>query len=389
MLRRSSWQSISACAVFWLGICCATSPGAKPASPTSATGGGTTTFRLELRDPALPDNPPRAETVTQTKDERGFPKEYSMFIVTEVCTDKKCKLVEATLYWNSLGYFDRIEVAADKPLTKKEHVPFDAEDYTKLQRILRDPNSILGQQSLAYLATPPPSEDAELVDGWSGATPVTFRESVVKDAAYTSWVMWRWANGEIVPKLREFTERDCSVPFLKHLLASEDRRDVDYALKYVRGHYAKDDRFVEDVFRILETGDREHVTLALGFLSEAVPDKRQLHARLIESCCRMKSTYSPMILAYFTADPDLPDTTLDGLSDILGQLPYFQVHLTLRLFEQRKYFSKNIEADVAKLLDGDDFFIARRAFEHLVEQSLSDETRKKVDAFREKYRDRL
>lgn len=345
-------------------------------------------FHFDLPDPAFPDKPTRRVTVVQAQDANGFPLEYSTHIVTEVCTDKKCKLVEVTMYWNALGFFKRIECDPDKPLTKKEHTPFTPEDYEKLERILGDPNSILGQQSLAFLAKPPDDLNPD-IDGWSGATPVTVQQSVVKDAAYTTWVMWLWANGDIVPRLREITMRSCTPAFLSHLLKSDDSRDVDFALKYIRQHHAADSQFAEPVFHVLETGGRDQIAQSLAYLDKAVKDRAKLHARLIDACLRMKATYSPMILAYFSSQRELPETTLEKLSCVLDRLPYFQVHLILRLLDQRNYFSDQVEADAARLLDHNDFFIARRAFEYLVEHDLSGETQRKVDAFRERYHDRL
>jgi len=99
--------------------------------------------------------------------------------------------------------------------------------------------------------------------------------------------------------------------------------------------------------------------------------------------------FSPLILDYFAAQPELPWATLEGLTTHLDRLPYFQVHLILRLLEERKFFSKKTESDVVRLLNGDDFFIARRASEHLLNQDLSGEVKEKVHAFRQRNRDRL
>ena len=166
-------------------------------------------------------------------------------------------------------------------------------------------------------------------------------------------------------------------------------KSVDFALKHVLEHFPGDDQFVDDVFDVLETGDREHVALSLRFLSGAVKDEAQLHARLIESCCRMKSIYCPMVLAHLAGEPDLPATTLEGLTERVDRLPYFPVHLILGLLEQRDFFSAKTEADVSRLLDSDNFFVARRASEFLLKQELGSETQSKVNAFREKNRDRL
>jgi hypothetical protein len=256
-----------------------------------------------------------------------------------------------------------------------------------LDEILKDSSSILGQHSLAYLSKPMAKD--EVVDGWSGATPATVQQSVVKDAAFTTWVMWRWANGEIVPKLRSITRQSCTPEYLTHLLASRDRRSVDFALKYVVEHHPTDERFVDSVFHVLVTSDREHVALSLRFLSRAVRDVEKLHARLIDSCSRMKSIYCPMVLAHLAAEPDLPATTLEKLSGQLDRLPYFPVHLILRLLEDQQFFSEKTEADVSRLLESDNFFVARRASEFLRKQELGTHTQSKLDAFRQQNRDRL
>jgi len=80
---------------------------------------------------------------------------------------------------------------------------------------------------------------------------------------------------------------------------------------------------------------------------------------------------------------------LEELTEHLHRLPYFQVHLTLRLLEEREFFSKRTESDVSRLLESEDFFIARRACEFLMDQDLAAETRTKVAAFRERNRERL
>ncbi len=342
---------------------------------------------MELSDPVVSSAPPRVHRVVQFRDGNGFPVGYALPVTTEVCTDKKCKVVELTLYWNAVGYFERLECPPGKPLTKKEHVPFTADDYAKLDRILKDRDSILAAHSLAFLAKP---VDNDLgVDGLSGATPLTVQESVVQDAAYTTWVMWRWANGEIVQKLCRLTEQRCTPVYLKQLLHSPDRRYVDFALKYVTDHHPSDGQFAEDVLPVLENGDREQIVHSLRFLSGATKDKEQLHARLIESYRRMKTMYSPIILDYLAAERDLPQATLEGLTAHLDGLPYFQIHLILRLLEQRKFFSKKTESDVAGLLDGDDFFIAQRACEYLAETGPRHADARKVSAFRQQNRDRL
>ena len=59
------------------------------------------------------------------------------------------------------------------------------------------------------------------------------------------------------------------------------------------------------------------------------------------------------------------------------------------MLEDRKFASKKTITAAAELLTSDDFFIARRAYEHLRRQELDADTANKVTAFGERYRDRL
>jgi hypothetical protein len=358
----------------------------------------TVTHKLELTDPVTPGEPAQTYSVRQLRDENGFPVAYCMSFETPVCIDEQCRIVSCTMYWNGLGYYERLEYPADTPLTKRKHVPFEPSDYARLDEILKDRGSVLGTISLEALvpqaakdASPerPLPEDME-VDGWSGATPSTIKLSVVEDAAYTSWAMWRWANGQIVPKLQRLTRQSCTPRYLRHLLRSEDRRDVDFALKHLLEFDDGFGRFTEDLLHVLETGDREHVALALKYLDRAPPDQRsQLYERLIDACRRMKDNLSPVVLDYFAAKPELPPETLEALTRILDRSPYFQIHLVLRMLDRRGYFSEEVESNIVELLDNDNFFIARRAYEHLSKCDVSAETTAMLQAFREKHGDRL
>lgn len=348
-----------------------------------------TLFPVKIADPAFPDAPPRTLKVAQTRDQNGFPTGYSVGISTEVCMDKKCRIVEVTLYWNAAGSFDHLEYPPDKPLTKKEHEPFTAEDYSKLDRILKDRGSILARQSLAFLAKSKDGKESSEIDAWSGATPMTVKESVVEHAAYTTWVLWQWVNGPLVQKLCEFTGKSCTPAYLKHLLRSADRSCVDFALKFLTKHHPQDDQYTDDVLHVLENGDRDHILLSLRFLKGATKNKEELYAHLIRCACHMSPVNSPVVLDFLAGEPELPPATLGDLTSYLNQLPYFQVHLILRILEQQKFCSAKTESDLVRLLAGDDFFVARRACEFLANQKLSREAERKVREFSERNRDRM
>ncbi|MGI6418917.1 MAG: hypothetical protein ACOX1P_24980 [Thermoguttaceae bacterium] len=361
-----------------------------PATGLSATIGlEKVVHQVEMVDPVFPSSP-RVYNVVQFNNRRGFPVEYAVSFITPVCNDKQCQLVEATMVWDPPGYFKRLEYSPDKPLTKKEHRPFTADDYAKLDRILKDRDSILKSWSLEYLQEPLAAVGAASgVDAVTGPTPLAVQEAVVQDAAYTTWALWRWANGEMAQRVRRLTEQSATEEYLKELLVSNVRRDVDFAIDCVIERYPGDGRFVESFFHILEHGEREQIVRAIAFLERAMPDKPGFHSRLIDSCCRMHPMHSPIVLQHLAAEPDLEPSTLEALTERLPEFSFFQVHLVLRILQERKFASKKAVAGVARLLSSDDFFIARRACEHLMTLALDAETAGQVAAFRQRFRERL
>lgn len=342
---------------------------------------------VAITDPTSPSAPPRRYDVVLSKDRNGFPVEYALTFETSVCTDGQCRRVEVTMVWTATGHYERLRCPPDKPLTKNEHTPFSAKDYAKLDRILKSRDSILKSWTLAYLEQPAAAADG--VDAVTMPTPITVRDSVIQDAAYTTWTLWHWSNGPIVPKLRAITSEHCTAAYLNHLLVSRDRRDSDYALDYVIEHHPADPQFVKSVCHVLEHGEREQITASLKFLSRAIPDKKKLHSRLVESCVRMRSKDCPILLQELAAQPDLAAATLEGLTGKLDKLPYYPTHLILKMLEARKFASTKTLGDVTALLDSDNFFIARRASEFLSKQKLSASAKEALEAFRVKYADRL
>jgi hypothetical protein len=358
-------------------------------STVADTGERVATYQIELSDPVAPDEAPRVYPLVATCDEQGQPAGYSLSFETQVCVDEQCRMVQVTMHWNALGYYQRLECPPQLPLTRKKHEPFTPEDYAKLDRILKDRESILASQPLEALVQPMLQAENPEIDGWSGATPQTVKDAVVEDAAFTTWTMWHWANGQIVSKLQTLTERRVTPDCLRRLLRSEDRREVDFALRYLQKHPGSGESTVEEIFLVLERSDREHVALSLNLLDRAAGDRRQLHDRLINAFARMSTNYSPMILDYFSTQAELPAETMEGLAAALKDVPYFQVHLTLRLLDSKQFFSGKVEAEIAGLLDHENFFIARRASEHLAKQTLSDAVRRRLEAFRHQHRSRL
>jgi hypothetical protein len=361
---------------------------------------------IELIDPVYPEKAKRQHELIIHKDQDGHPAGYSMNLVNSVCLDEKCKLVEVTMHWDDAGNYSRLEYPEKRPLTKVEHDPFTEEDYLRLDQILKDKKSILQKHSLAYLAKEPdkpkkkkdsnkftsflnPEGDDEDVDGESKATPAAVKEAVVKDAAWTTWVLWNYANTEIVPILRAETESHCDPVYIQKTLNSKDWLKIEFMIDYLQRKKIYSDDYVHALSKALAKANIEQIELALDYLKNASKDKNSYFTCLIKTLPEQGNYNAAMIIDQLAQEENLNEEVLLSLTATLKQLKYYAIHLSLRMIENKEFFSEKIEANLSELLEAQNFFIARRAYGFLKDRKLSAQTIEKLASFAKKHEDRL
>ena len=284
-----------------------------------------------------------------------------------------------------------------KPLTKIEHEPFTPADYKKLDSILKDRDSILDDHELGFLATEKddkPSEegyttDGQDVDGVSKATPGAVKEAVVKDAAWTTWVLWKYANTELVTIMQEMTKSQISPKFLQHLLDSKNWQKIEFVLNHLLEQKPVAPQYIDKVVEIMPTAGIDHIELAIEYLQKSSPDKSAFYQKLIGALVKLDEYGAAMVIELLQSDDQLEDKIIEEFASSLVSQQYYPIHLGLRLIENCEYFSKSVETDIVKLLHNQDFFIARRASDFLSNQQLSASAKEELESFKVKHADRL
>ncbi|WDE97288.1 hypothetical protein PQO03_04895 [Lentisphaera profundi] len=357
-----------------------------------------------MADPVHTKDPVRQHELLAHYDDHGHPTGYSMDLINSVCLDNKCKLVEVTMYWDDAGNYSHLTYPEKKPLTKVEHEPFTEEDYLRLDTILKDKASILQKHSLAYLAKEPdkpkgkkgtkkPSSAQDSsdddVDGESIATPASVKDAVVKDAAWTTWVLWTYANTEIVPILQAETELHCTPAYIQKTLDSGDWQKVEFILNYLLRKKIYTQAYVDATANALAGAGIDQIDLGLTYLKTATQNKNDYYQKTIQTLPEMGNYNAAIIIDEISNEDDLDDEILLLLSKKLSKCSYYTVHLTLQFIENKNLFSDKHELNLSALLDVKDFFIARRAYRFLQEQDLSPKTKHKLAEFAKKYEDRI
>lgn len=101
------------------------------------------------------------------RDKYGLPDSYQAYIKSPVCEKDKCYEIEITMQWDLIGRFREYDTLSGKGLTKLDHIPFTDQDYKKLEQLLKDPNSPIGDYRKEELIRD--TRKSEL-DGFTGAT---------------------------------------------------------------------------------------------------------------------------------------------------------------------------------------------------------------------------
>jgi hypothetical protein len=335
-------------------------------------------YDVELSDPAEPGLPVRRFPVELSFTGRGFPEEYRLSLVTGVCPDQVCRPLIVTLFWDAIGNYTRLEYSESSPLTKSDHTVFSPQDCARLDAILKNKRSILGTYSLNAFILKAPSAGEE-IDAVTAATPQTLQDAVVPGAAYSSWVLWRWVNGEITGKLPALTRLNCSADYVNHCLMSDDARLVQFALQHLIDAALRpstfnpsDPSFREACFHILENGGQSTCRPALQYLTAQPPDADELNLRLIR-LIGVNAGSSGLIFSYLqglsATDPDIWDCLARQLTRISD---YRDLNKALALLEKRAAGSGAVQEQVAALLDSEDPFVVRRAKEFFKSGSVNE-----------------
>jgi hypothetical protein len=167
-------------------------------------------------------------------DDAGNPSHFYRAIFTPVCYTGECKPVYINFYWDLLGNYTKYDLPPREILTKMDHDEFTEDDYLKLQEILANSASLLGEVSIDDLVGSGSENLADSVDAKTGATLKTIKREVIEGAVYTCYTLWHIAYGKVaVAKMREITETLSTPDLLRRFLQSQNHHYQYWALDRV------------------------------------------------------------------------------------------------------------------------------------------------------------
>lgn len=318
----------------------------------------------------------------ENRDSTGQTIDFYMDVQSVICLNGECKIVDVRLQWDRMGAYEKYSLAEGVELEKKDGLPFEEEDYVKLQEILSDKKSPLLGYELSEVVN---TKSDTNIDGISGATILTDPTVSVKGAAWTCYTLWHWANGDLQNIIKEITGNTASVAELNAFLRSNDERFRKLALQQFEQRKMYDAQTLD----LVKTQSQNFST---SLTKQAVSYFKSTADKVFFSTISdlFASGTEAQRLLYLEALTDEKYGETEGylpeLSAYISRLKSFQeVNLFINYLEENQITIPQIQTALLTFLEGENFLIARRVYWFLSEQDLPPKQEKRVKAFAKKH----
>jgi hypothetical protein len=334
---------------------------------------------VELIHPGISETDPVERTLVHVQRRNSKPDEFYIDVDSVFCKDTVCRVIKIRLYWDELGFYDRLSRKRGTIIEKGNGEPFTEEDYHKLDVVLANRATTVWDLDLRTIGL---LQLGEGVDAVSGATVSLDESEYVKGAAWSCYTLWHWVNGGVGVEIRNTMGNTLSVAELRSHLDSDDRRYQAFALEQLARRRSHDPDTAEAVARLASKVDIELLDPILEYAECAPPDLYfQLTGQLVnsgEASVRVKSLNSLR-----ANDRDLPPQFSQRVTDRVVELQAYQeLDLWLRVLDGDDHLAAGVVDGMLPLLDSEDFMLARRAYWFLREQPLTESQQEELERFR-------
>ena len=318
--------------------------------------------RVEFKDTIVGD------MLLVYENKEGLVHSYSREINTGVCIDGACRRLSMTLYWTVTGRYFGFVLPKGEFLSKTEHVPFREEDYHRLEEILANPYSVLGQYRIEELVSGP----EEGVDGVTAATLAAVKQEVVPDAVYTTFTLWHLIYGETPKRIRQYTRERLTDQLAVKLLESPDFEDKRWTLENMGPQLRWNDELRQVVLDKILHGQDILAAQALSAFPDSILAENSVQTTLAEGFSGMAYANQRKVLEKLSHVSVLDPQAALLLAGTLTGLRADLVDDVFQLFEVHHVQNEAIDRMVVLLLNLENRFIARRAAEYLETSDIKD-----------------
>ncbi|GAB5552705.1 MAG: hypothetical protein Sapg2KO_22960 [Saprospiraceae bacterium] len=175
----------------------------------------------------------------------GLLQGYQAYVKTPVCETDNCYIVEINFTWDLIGRFQKYDTIVGAGLTKLDHIPFTEGDYQKLDQLLKDSKSPLANYKKEELVR---DTRSSTIDGFTGATVLEVKESVISGGVYSCYTLWHLAHGPVVDSLQRRTYLQLDTALVEKIVDQSDQE-----MNYFLMQYFSEQNYLQYLPQILKT----------------------------------------------------------------------------------------------------------------------------------------
>lgn len=315
--------------------------------------------RLIPSEDDMPD-----DTLYQHLSSGGIPVYYTQNIKTSVCFDNKCRLLTITLFWNPSGRYLGFGLPEKEFLSKKDHDPFTALEYERLNRLLGDPNLPLGTISYNELVLASQPEMKGL-DGISGATSKDMLSYVIEGAAYTTHKLYSILYGPTQSAVKEWTLEKISERFIHEVILSPVPEDVFWGLEILKGKLQKYPSLTPEILKMIYSKDYSLSEKALStFVSVDMKDS-QIQSKIIEVFPFLDVGRKKTVLELFKGESKLNPQTVEFFNAELLKMEIPLMILVMEIYRERGVKDPNTQEKIGILALSENQYLSQKAKDYL------------------------
>ncbi len=312
----------------------------------------------------------------------GIPVKYSRKLVTSVCIESECRLVNVELFWNITGRYLGYKIPAGEFLSKTKHKPFKPEEYDRLHELLSDQNSALANYSIKQLV--PPLDSTMKVDAVSSATIAAVLDYIVEGAVYTTYTLWHITYGSTKREIEKLTTEKLSNDLILKILDSKNLSDQIWVLNQISNKIEITPELLEKLIEIISGNDIYLAERSLyAIKAEMVND--EIQKELISVYSNSGFLQKRLILQKLKEVSAFNIHSAEILSTELPNSNGSLIETMLDLFKAQQIKNEIISNRVAELLKNDNRFIANQAYQYLKDIHIQDKnTLRSIQKFEKK-----
>jgi hypothetical protein len=323
------------------------------------------------------------DTLFILKNENGLVHSYFRNVVTGVCIDGECRMLDITVYWAVTGRYLGFDIPAGEFLSKTEHVPFKKKDYDHLHKLLADPYSGLANYRIEELV---PFVNEEGVDGVTAATIAGVQDYIVEDAVYTTYTLWHIVHGDTKNQLRAYTAQHLDANLLMKILNSPNNSDLIWGLESIPPGFVWTDTLQNKLFGLIGSSELIVANKAVESILPELLENEQAQLKLYFQFEQADYFVQRKLLKKLEEAPFLSPVIELKLAEKLPSLNGSMIKSVLDLFTVQQINNEKSEAIIAGLLSHENNFIARKAFQFLENHPTDN---KKTEKLLRKYESRF